>query len=116
MKKYEKGTVEVNVICQFDWLTRCPDTWSNIVLGVSVRVILDEINIGIGEGGDGMNWEIGIDIYTLDSVVLSCFNCRPTLRLHGLQPIRLLCPCDSPGKNTGVCCHALLQGIFLTRD
>ena len=26
---------------------------------------------------------------------------------------RLLCPCDSPGKNTGVGCHALLQGIFL---
>ena len=23
---------------------------------------------------------------------------------------------DSPGKNTGVGCHALLQGIFLTRD
>ena len=23
-----------------------------------------------------------------------------------------LCPWDSPGKNTGVCCHSLLQGIF----
>ena len=27
----------------------------------------------------------------------------------------LLCPCDSPGKNTGVRCHALLQGIFSTQ-
>ena len=27
----------------------------------------------------------------------------------------LLCPCDSPGKNTGVGCHALLQGIFPTQ-
>ena len=26
----------------------------------------------------------------------------------------LLCPWDSPGKNTGVGCRALLQGIFLT--
>ena len=25
-----------------------------------------------------------------------------------------LCPWDSPGKNTGVGCHALLQGIFPT--
>ena len=25
---------------------------------------------------------------------------------------RLLCPGDSPGKNTGVGCHALLQGIL----
>ena len=27
----------------------------------------------------------------------------------GLQPARLLCPWDSPGKNSGVCCHFLLQ-------
>ena len=28
---------------------------------------------------------------------------------------RLLCPWNSPGKNTGVHCHSLLQGIFLTQ-
>ena len=28
---------------------------------------------------------------------------------------RLLCPWDSPDENTGVCCHALLQGIFPTQ-
>ena len=33
---------------------------------------------------------------------------------HGLYPTRLLCPWDSPGKNTGVVCHSLLQGIFPT--
>ena len=27
----------------------------------------------------------------------------------------LLCPWDFPGKNTGVDCHFLLQGIFLTQ-
>ena len=32
------------------------------------------------------------------------------LRPHGLQPARLLCPWDSPDKNTGVGCRALLQG------
>ena len=31
---------------------------------------------------------------------------------NGLQPSRLPCPWDSPGKNTGVDCHPLLQGIF----
>ena len=35
-----------------------------------------------------------------------------TLQPHGLQPARLLCPWGSPGKNTGVGCRALLQGIF----
>ena len=33
-----------------------------------------------------------------------------SLRPHGLQPTRLLCPWDSPGKNTGVGCHSLPQG------
>ena len=31
------------------------------------------------------------------------------------QPTRLLCPGDFPGKNTGVGCHSLLQGIFSTQ-
>ena len=30
---------------------------------------------------------------------------------HGLQPTRLLCPWDFPGKSTGVGCHCLLQFI-----
>ena len=38
-----------------------------------------------------------------------------TLRPYEPQPARLLCPWDSPGKNTGVGCYALLQGIFLTQ-
>ena len=36
-------------------------------------------------------------------------------RPHGLQPARLLRPWGSPGKDTGVGCHALLQGIFPTQ-
>ena len=38
-----------------------------------------------------------------------------SLRSYGLWPARLLCPWDSPGKNTGVGYHDLLQGIFLTQ-
>ena len=38
-----------------------------------------------------------------------------SLRPHGLQPAKLLCPWDSPGKNTGVGSHFLLQGIFPTQ-
>ena len=34
---------------------------------------------------------------------------------RGVEPIRLLCPWDFPGKNTGVGCHFLLQGIFPTQ-
>ena len=38
-----------------------------------------------------------------------------SLRSHGPQPTRLLCPWDSPGKNTGMGCHFLLQEIFLSQ-
>ena len=34
-----------------------------------------------------------------------------SVRPQGLQPTRLLRPWDSPGKNTGVGCHFLLQGL-----
>ena len=60
-----------------------------------------------------------------------CINVDPQCRVRGARPVtsvmsdsqwscepqptRLLCPWDSPGKNTGVGCHALLQGIFLTQ-
>ena len=37
-----------------------------------------------------------------------------SLQPYRLQPTRLLCPWSSPGKNTGVSCHAFLQGIFPT--
>ena len=33
----------------------------------------------------------------------------PTVRPHSRQPSRLPCPWDSPGENTGVGCHFLLQ-------
>ena len=38
-----------------------------------------------------------------------------SLRPHGLQSARILCPWDSSGKNTGVGCRFLLQGIFPTQ-
>ena len=39
-----------------------------------------------------------------------------SLRPQGLWPAKLLCPWDSPGKDTGVGKHSLLQGIFLVQE
>ena len=59
---------------------------------------------------------------TDDDKGLSLFtfsHCGSVLALLGpcgwTLPARLLCPWDSPGQNTGVGCHALLQGIFPTQ-
>ena len=38
-----------------------------------------------------------------------------SLQPHGLKPPRLVCLWDSPGRNTGMGCYFLLQGIFLTQ-
>ena len=44
--------------------------------------------------------------------MLSCVQLSVTPRTVAT---RLLCPWDSPGRNTGVGCHFLLQRIFLTQ-
>ena len=42
-------------------------------------------------------------------LLLSCFSRVQLCATHRRQPTRLLCPRDSPGKNSGVGCHFLLQ-------
>ena len=51
----------------------------------------------------------------LECVVISFSNAcmpAPTLQPYGQQPSRLLCPQDSPSKNTGERCHFLLPSRF----
>ena len=44
-------------------------------------------------------------------LLLSHFNVSDSMRPHRLQPTSLPRPWDSPGKNTGVGCHFLLQCV-----
>ena len=62
---------------------------------------------------ESCHWGWGSMAYWSKKVLVmqSCL----TLRSHGLQLTRLLCPWDFPGKDTGVSCHFLLQGIFPTQ-
>ena len=69
-------------------------------------------------GGGGINQEFKISryikIYKLSESV-SHSVVSSALQLHRLQLARVLYPWDSPGKNTGVGCHSLLQGNFPTQ-
>ena len=38
-------SVTVSLTNQLHWVMACSDTWSNIILDVSIRVFKDEINI-----------------------------------------------------------------------
>ena len=48
-------------------------------------------------------------------IVLVAQSCPTLCNPMDCSPARLLRPWDSPGKNTGVDCHFLFQGIFLTQ-
>ena len=47
-----------------------------------------------------LDWGFSMCVCSVTSVI------SDSLRPHGLWSTRLLCPWDSPGKNTGVGCHA----------
>ena len=47
-------------------------------------------------GPPGKSLSVNVVVYSLS---------RVQLQTHGLQPARLLCPWNSPGKNTAVGCH-----------
>ena len=51
------------------------------------------------------NWKVR----AMRQLLLSRFSPYPTLQPRRRQPTRLPRPWDSPGKNTGVGCHFLLQ-------
>ena len=55
----------------------------------------------------------------IDTCVLTYSGMSDSLRLHGLYPpnvlVRRLCSWNFSSKNTGVVCHFLLQGNFLTQ-
>ena len=58
------------------------------------------------EAGEGHSWEASLKRGL-------CVRAQSdSLWSHGLWPSRLLRPWNFSGKNTGMCCHFLLQGIF----
>ena len=65
-------------------------------------------------GGQGLRrWAERSD--GMRSISVICSIMSNSLWPHRLSPPGSSCPWDSPGKNTEVGCHALLQGIFPTQ-
>ena len=59
--------------------------------------------------------QLYILLFTMNVLCVCCSVVPDSLWPHGLQPTRLLCPWNFPGKNTGADYHFLLQGIFSTQ-
>ena len=58
-----------------------------------------------------------LNIYYIIVCVCVCYllSCVQLFATPWTIPCQILCPWNSPGKNTGVDCHFLLQGILLTQ-
>ena len=84
------------------WTTRkVPNSAFIIALGVTTHGILRS--------------HLQPELFTALSVCPVASVTSDSLRLSGLEPDSFLCPWDSPDKNTGVGCHALLREIFPTQ-
>ena len=71
--------------------------------------------VSLGNSQSLYHWVSFLSFWLLHACIPSWFSCISSLSQHGLYPERLLCPWDSPGKNIGMGCHALLQGNFQTQ-
>ena len=87
----------------------------NIILSSIVFVILCATPVSLTQNVFFANSQMYVDVL-LSVCVLSCFSHVLLFVTLWTVAARLPCPWDSPGKNSGVGCHALLQGVFPTRD
>ena len=77
---------------------------NNTAMSINICIYEDRISTSLGYLS--LNGSTGSHRSGSHSVVST------SLRPHGLEPTRLLCPWASPGKNTGVGSRSLLQQIF----
>ena len=105
------------------WWFKCPiDDLSNAV-GPRLLNVFCNILIFICACTTSLSWKILGHVTADNYTTFRAHVCAhyvtsvmsDSLRPHGLQPARLFCPWNSPGKNSGVDCYGL-QGIFSTQE
>ena len=99
---------------EFEWMESKEEHSSGNSLGPILSVVLEKQDWGMVKATELRANKPGRVIWgcAVLCAVLSWSVVSDSLWPHRLQPARLLCHGDSPGKNTGVDCHALLQGIW----
>ena len=83
-----------------------------------LKIILAEYSDTFNRNKKMENAKMNLKLLVLNKVKVLVTQSYLTLcdPMDCVYPTRFLCPWDSPGKNTGVDCHFLPQGNFLTRD
>ena len=67
------------------------------------------LSLGFSRQGHWSGWPFPSPMHESEKWKWSLSVVSDSLRPHGLQPTRLLCPWDFPGKSNGVGCHCLLR-------
>ena len=83
--------------------------WFNFVRGKVLSAVL-----AVGEWSALSSQKVGDSQFIMTECVHACVTSH-FLQTPGLQPAQLHCSWNFPVKHTGVDCHFLLQGIFLTQ-
>ena len=101
----------------------CTKGWGG-TLSVALSARVKNLCHSLGSGEvcavteQGSNVILHLVIINLQAVCKTELNWSRSVVSDSLRPrgpTRLLCPWNSPGKNTAVGCHFLLQGIFPTQ-
>ena len=94
------------------WLTLFSVVWNQTLVISKVCLYVDITRTNFF---DSCHLKLALFSWLLRTWTWSRSVVSDSLRPHGLQSTRLLCPWDFPGNSTGVDCHFLLQGIFPTQ-
>ena len=104
-------TVNIHIVCLWLCFHFIWETTQERRAGSHVKCTF----AGFHGQGSLAGWSMGSHNQTrLSNQQLTCVQFFET-PLTVMQPTRLLCSWNSPSKNTGVGCHFLLQGTFLTQ-
>ena len=98
VKNLDLGIKTITVFCVNIYLWNLPDTFTCVCQRHENGSTLSERRI-----------ETPANYWVLSSSKAKSLQSCPTVWPHRRQPTRLCHPWDSPGKNTGVGCHFLLQ-------
>ena len=64
----------------------------------------------------GWKWDLYVVFICISFIAAAAKSLHDSVQPHRRKPTRLPCSWDSPGKNTGVGCHCLLQRIKVKRE
>ena len=119
-KIYQIGQDQKVCVCVSVCLSVCVFVCLHVCVSVCVCVCVCVCKCNLFDLLDKSFWQgagvcVSVSVCVCLCLCVSRLVMSNSLQPHGLEPARLPCPWNSPGRNTGVDCHSLLQRSFPTQ-